>query len=226
MKTYAWAHAASFSPASGLSRHYRDRHRDCGRRKAGHFATRPVQPAESAGAIGAALPYAIGAKIARPDAPIIVFTGDGALGFHIAEFETARREGLDFLIIVGNDSRWKAEHCIQLRDYGADRMIGCELSECIHYERVAEHLGGRGYCIDLDETNPGRPQHDGVVESWSSDLQVVVEGCLYNETVSPAQSHGQSKTPPNARPSCLNLLIPGAPAPCYDSFLTSASDDK
>ena len=179
-----------------------------------------------AGAIGAALPYAIGAKIARPDVPIIVFTGDGALGFHIAEFETARREGLDFLIIVGNDSRWNAEHCIQLRDYGADRMIGCELSECIHYERVAEHLGGRGYCIDLDETNPGRPQHDGVVESWSSDLQVVVEGCLYNETVSPAQSHGQSKTPPNARPSCLNLLIPGAPAPCYDSFLTSASDDK
>ncbi len=80
-----------------------------------------------AGAIGAGLPYALAARCAVPDAPVVAVMGDGTVGFHIAEFDTAVRYGLPFVAVVGNDARWNAEYQIQLRDYGADRLVGCEL---------------------------------------------------------------------------------------------------
>lgn len=97
-----------------------------------------------AGAIGSALPYALAARCAAaPGAPVIAVMGDGTVGFHIAEFDTAVRCGLGFVAVVGNDARWNAEYQIQLRDYGADRVIGCELRPS-RYDAVAVAFGGHG----------------------------------------------------------------------------------
>ena len=95
------------------------------------------------GAIGGGLPYAIAAKAARPDQPALAVMGDGTAGFYFMEFETAVRENLPIVVIVGNDARWNAEHQIQLRDYGPNRTMGCTLSDT-HYEDVARALGGHG----------------------------------------------------------------------------------
>ena len=43
------------------------------------------------GHLGTGLPYAIGAKLAAPDRPVYLISGDGAIGFNIQELETARR---------------------------------------------------------------------------------------------------------------------------------------
>ena len=67
--------------------------------------------------------------------------GDGTAGFHFAEFETAARENTGFVAVIGNDARWNAEYAIQMREYGADRTIGCELSEAARYDRAAEAFG-------------------------------------------------------------------------------------
>lgn len=99
------------------------------------------------GAIGAALPYAIGTKLARPDARVIALMGDGTAGFHLAEFETAAREKTDFVVIVGNDARWNAEQVIQIRDYGPARKIGCDLSPGARYDRAAEALGCKAFHV-------------------------------------------------------------------------------
>jgi acetolactate synthase-1/2/3 large subunit len=96
-----------------------------------------------AGAIGSALPYALAARCADPGAPVIAVMGDGTVGFHIAEFDTAVRYGLHFVAVVGNDARWNAEYQIQLRDYGAARLIGCELQPS-RYDAVAVAFGGHG----------------------------------------------------------------------------------
>ena len=96
-----------------------------------------------AGAIGSSLPYALAARCAVPDAPVIAVMGDGTVGFHIAEFDTAVRYGLNFVAVVGNDARWNAEYQIQLRDYGADRLIACELQPT-RYDAVAAAFGGYG----------------------------------------------------------------------------------
>jgi acetolactate synthase-1/2/3 large subunit len=101
------------------------------------------------GAIGASLPYAIGAKIACPDAPVIAMMGDGTAGFHLAEFETAARQKLAITVLIGNDSRWNAEHLIQLTRYGVDRARDCELSEDVHYETVAQGLGCEGVLVSV-----------------------------------------------------------------------------
>lgn len=96
-----------------------------------------------AGAIGAGASYAMGAKAAAHDAAVYCLMGDGTAGFHLAEFETAAREGLPFVAVIGNDRRWNAEHMIQTRDYGADRLHGCGLSDA-RYDLAVAALGGFG----------------------------------------------------------------------------------
>ncbi len=96
-----------------------------------------------AGAIGGVLCYALAARCARPDAAIFALMGDGTIGFQFAEFETAVREKLPFVAVIGNDHCWNAEHQIQLRDYGPDRLIGCQLSDA-RYDLAVIGLGGHG----------------------------------------------------------------------------------
>jgi acetolactate synthase-1/2/3 large subunit len=105
------------------------------------------------GAIGGGLPYGIAAKKACPEASVFVLTGDGSIGFHLAELETAVREGTPLVVVIGNDRCWNAEHQIQLRRYGPDRLSGCALSPA-RYDQVAVALGGHGEHVtelaDLD----------------------------------------------------------------------------
>jgi acetolactate synthase-1/2/3 large subunit len=95
------------------------------------------------GSIGSALSFALAARMVEPKAPGFAVLGDGTIGFHIAEFETAVRRGLPFVAILGNDARWNAESEIQRRDYGANRMHGCELLPA-RYDEVVKALGGHG----------------------------------------------------------------------------------
>lgn len=105
------------------------------------------------GAIGGSLCYAIAAAMARPEATVFALMGDGTAGFQFSEFETAARENVPFVAIIGNDSCWNAEHQIQLRNYGPKRLIGCELSDA-RYDTAAEGLGCHGEYVmeagDLD----------------------------------------------------------------------------
>jgi acetolactate synthase-1/2/3 large subunit len=101
------------------------------------------------GAIGGALCYGVAAKLAKPDATVFALMGDGTVGFHLAEFETAVRKNTPFVVVIGNDGRWNAEHLIQMREYGPDRLIGCTLSDA-RYDEAVTALGGHGeYVTDL-----------------------------------------------------------------------------
>lgn len=97
------------------------------------------------GAIGAGVCYAIAAKIARPEATVVVLMGDGTAGFHLMELDTAVRENAAVIAVIGNDLRWNAEHLIQVRTYGPQRLIGCDLSPTARYHDVAAALGGAGF---------------------------------------------------------------------------------
>ncbi len=106
------------------------------------------------GAIGGGIAYALAAKVARPDATVVMLMGDGTAGFHFGEFDTAARENAAFIAVIGNDDCWNAEHQIQMRDYGPDRLIGCQLSADARYDRAAASLGCHGEQVtdpaDLD----------------------------------------------------------------------------
>lgn len=114
----------------------------------GQWAQAMVRPGRRivngvSGAIGGGIPYAMAAKATQPQAEVIALMGDGTAGFHLMEFETAVREDLPFIAVIGNDGRWNAEHEIQLRDYGADRTHSCGLSAA-RYDLVVEAMGGFG----------------------------------------------------------------------------------
>ena len=96
------------------------------------------------GAIGGGLCHALAAKLARPEATVVAMMGDGTAGFHLTELDTAVREEAAFVTVVGNDFRWNAEHQIQLRDYGPNRLIGCDLAPSARYDLAAAAFGCHG----------------------------------------------------------------------------------
>jgi acetolactate synthase I/II/III large subunit len=99
------------------------------------------------GAIGSSLSLALSARYAKPQAPVFAVLGDGTIGFHLSEFETAVRCKLPFVAVVGNDACWNAESQIQLRTYGPNRMHHCDLTPA-RYDLVAAALGGHGEFVE------------------------------------------------------------------------------
>ena len=102
------------------------------------------------GAIGGCLCYAAAAKVARPDSTVFLLMGDGTAGFHFSEFDTAARHSANFVAIIGHDSKWNAEVQIQMRDYGENRLLGCELAET-RYDMAAKGLGAHGEWVEKVE---------------------------------------------------------------------------
>jgi len=127
-----------------------------------------------AGSIGAGLPFATAASIAKPHVPIIAVMGDGTFGFHSAEIDTAVRYQLPFTLIVGNDAKWNAEYQIQVRDYGQERTLGCELLPS-RYEKVCEAFGGYGEYVD-DSTEVLPAAKRALASKLPSCINIMIDG--------------------------------------------------
>jgi acetolactate synthase-1/2/3 large subunit len=93
-------------------------------------------------AIGSGLPNALALKLAHPDCPVILFTGDGALGFYLAEIDSLVRHNLPVVIVVGNDAGWGLERELQSTRGGAS-TVACEL-RATRYDIITQGFGGDG----------------------------------------------------------------------------------
>jgi acetolactate synthase-1/2/3 large subunit len=58
----------------------------------------------AAGSLGWGFPAGVGAKLACPDRPVVVFSGDGGFWYHLSELETALRWQVGVVVVV-NDNR-------------------------------------------------------------------------------------------------------------------------
>lgn len=104
------------------------------------------------GTIGSALPNSLAVQLANPGKPVVLITGDGSLGFYIAEMDTAVRHKLPVVMIVGNDAGWGLER--ELQGATAGSTIACELRRT-QYDQVMKGFGGGGETIDtLDQVGP------------------------------------------------------------------------
>ncbi len=136
------------------------------------------------GSIGSALPMAVAAKLALPERRVIATLGDGTFGFHAFELDTAGRYGLPVVAVVGNDGRWNAEYQLQLRHYGPDRTVGCELRPS-RYDRVAEALGGHGEHVERPEDlEPALAR--ALASGRAACVNVVIEGAAAPTYTSPS----------------------------------------
>ena len=102
------------------------------------------------GCLGTGIPFGIAAKAARPDKTVVVINGDGSFGLNAMEFCTAVRHNLPFVCVVNNDGAWGMIKHGQELTYGNDRVFGSELGP-VHYEKLAEALGGYGERVEKDE---------------------------------------------------------------------------
>jgi acetolactate synthase-1/2/3 large subunit len=102
------------------------------------------------GCLGVAPGFAIGAARARPDRPVICFTGDGAAGFNIQEFDTMVRHDLPILTVILNNAAWGMSRNAQLLLYGANREVIVSLAST-DYDIVAKGFGLSGIRIDDPE---------------------------------------------------------------------------
>ncbi|MGE5697557.1 MAG: thiamine pyrophosphate-binding protein [Candidatus Sericytochromatia bacterium] len=106
------------------------------------------------GALGVGPGFAIGAARARPDAPVVLITGDGAAGFHPQEFDTMARHGLSVVTVVFNNAVWGMSlHGQQAVYQGADTVV-TKLADSA-YEKLAEAFGGYGERVATADAIPG-----------------------------------------------------------------------
>ena len=102
--------------------------------------------------IGAALPIAMAQAMARPKQPVMMMTGDGSLGFYIAELDSLVRYDVPMVIVVGNDGGWGLERELQGEIQGT--TTACELRRT-RYDLVCQGFGGGGETIDrMDQVGP------------------------------------------------------------------------
>ncbi len=104
----------------------------------------------TSGAMGYALPAAIGAKLARPKSPAVAFAGDGGFAMTMSEFETAVRLNLgNLVVLVFNNNNYGTIKRHQIKEFPG-RQIGTNLSE-IDFSKIAKALGGIGYSVRKNE---------------------------------------------------------------------------
>jgi acetolactate synthase I/II/III large subunit len=105
----------------------------------------------SAGHLGWAFPAGIGAKAARPDRPVVVFTGDAGFWYHIAEVETAVRWNIASVTIVNNNGGGNQSK------RGFDRAYGGEQTQKarelwtynpMNFAKLAEDMGALGIRVE------------------------------------------------------------------------------
>ena len=104
------------------------------------------------GMLGAGVGQALGLKVAHPERPVVCIIGDGAMGMHVQEVETAVREGLPVVYLVLCDRQWGMVKLTQQFGIGelrssmgieAEGTINTDFEE-IRFDEVARAMGAHG----------------------------------------------------------------------------------
>jgi acetolactate synthase-1/2/3 large subunit len=92
------------------------------------------------GCLGVGVPYAIAASLIHPERTVVALVGDGALGFHAMELDTARRTGATPVFVVANNQAWGIERRDHVENYADNPLFNTSLPDC-RYDGVAAALG-------------------------------------------------------------------------------------
>jgi acetolactate synthase-1/2/3 large subunit len=96
------------------------------------------------GCLGIGPPFAIAAKLARPESRVLILYGDGSFGLSAMEYESAIRQRIPFVGVIGNDGAWGQIKVAQESLYGPGNTPAALLSQDTGYDRMVQALGGYG----------------------------------------------------------------------------------
>ncbi|RYE96221.1 MAG: thiamine pyrophosphate-binding protein, partial [Oxalobacteraceae bacterium] len=105
-----------------------------------------TQLAPTSGAMGYAVPSAVGAKIVAPERTVVAFAGDGEFMMTGQELATAVQYGAGVILIVFNNSMFGTIRMHQERTYPG-RVSGTQLHNP-DFAALAQAYGGEGEVVD------------------------------------------------------------------------------
>ncbi|MGR7001176.1 thiamine pyrophosphate-dependent enzyme [Yinghuangia aomiensis] len=155
------------------------------------YAGKYVEPARPGGwldpgpygCLGTGLGYAIGARLARPAAQVVLLLGDGAAGFSLMDVDTLVRHRLPVVMIVGNNGIWGLEKHPMQSLYGYD--VAADLAPGTRYDEVVRALGGAGETVAApDGIAPA------LARAFASDVPYLVNVLTDPEAVYPRSTNG------------------------------------
>jgi len=121
------------------------------------------------GTMGWGFPAAIGAKVAKPDVPVVDIAGDGSFSMTENSLATAVLEDIPVIVFVLNNStlgmvaQWQ-------RTFYNRRMTGVEQHSCPDYVKLAESYGAQGIrAQSMDELDKA------IKNALSSDVATVID---------------------------------------------------
>ena len=121
------------------------------------------------GTMGWGFPAAIGAKVARPDVPVVDIAGDGSFAMTENSLATAVLEDIPVIVFVLNNStlgmvaQWQ-------RTFYDRRMVGVDQKNCPDYVKLAESYGAQGLrAQSMDELDKA------IKTALSSDVATVID---------------------------------------------------
>ncbi|MBV9361217.1 MAG: thiamine pyrophosphate-binding protein [Betaproteobacteria bacterium] len=105
----------------------------------------------SAGHLGWAFPAGLGAKCAAPNRPVVTFTGDAGLWYHIGELETAVRWNIAAVTVVNNNASGNQSKRGFDRAYGGEQTAKARelwTYRMVDLARVATDIGALGIRVE------------------------------------------------------------------------------
>lgn len=101
------------------------------------------------GSLGWGFPASIGAKLAAPDRNVVCVSGDGGIGYHIMELETALRLHASVVVLVMNNRSLAFEYHDQKYLWG--RVLN-EVNDFldVDYGRIASAFGAQGERVEKE----------------------------------------------------------------------------
>jgi sulfoacetaldehyde acetyltransferase len=148
------------------------------------------------GPCGYGFPAIIGAKIGRPEVPVVGFSGDGAFGISMNEMTSIGREEWPAVtMVIFRNYQWGAEKRNTTLWYD-NNFVGTELNRDMSYARIAEGCGLKGIVVRTrQELTEGLRK---AIEDQARGLTTFVEVILNQELGEPFRRDAMKKPVPVA----------------------------
>jgi len=148
------------------------------------------------GPCGYGFPSIVGAKIGKPDTPVVGFAGDGAFGISMNEMTSIGRVGWPAItMVIFRNFQWGAEKRNTILWYD-DNFVGTELNPNVNYARIALACGFEGVRVETMHqlTNSLRT----AIEAQAQGVTTFIEVLLNQELGEPFRRDAMKKPVPIA----------------------------
>ncbi|HCB52300.1 MAG TPA: sulfoacetaldehyde acetyltransferase, partial [Rhodobacter sp.] len=144
------------------------------------------------GPCGYGLPSIIGAKIGKPDVPVVGFSGDGAFGIAVTELTAiGRPEWPAITMVVFRNYQWGAEKRNSTLWYD-DNFVGTELDNNVSYAGIARACGLQGVQANtMDELRD--MLHKAIDDQMNHGKTTLIEAMINQELGEPFRRDAMKK---------------------------------